>query len=921
MMVREGDKTGRKIYSTAIAAEELSKRLVVEMTTQKQMIEIKRDFDTKLAEESWNEMLQGLNDAPLDTSTGALLYPSGSIPVLMRYNVSIGLPTKISFVQVWPNENTEWELVRRQLLSSLPHDMEELIVIRENSVVPSYGFVFAVDLVISGTVHRIYGGLRMTKKLAQKHASFVACRKLHSQGLLNEHIFPERKPVHMQQVEGEETHTVPRRVPTTFRRDDPQSSTLFVTTLLFHFPRLQSKLRFSKEDSVAILTYQPFQTTQLEPWCVKTLVDNEWIHGSFSLVDGGMVTLDPSEMQSLKVYQNEVWKVILATRRSNSKEDTEIRPYLRPALLKNPLSYMIAPLCWQSKWTVDWNLVRLFASHNVRLQDAWHQLEPMLNDLILKTPHNVQVYCRATKSSKRPCDTFVKRKSGIELETTFEDYFKELGYDISLDRPMLEVRRCGPVLSFALGDSVAEGDAEHENSSQRITQSQSIYLPMEICRIVPISSHFLFLLKLIPNIIYIMETEALMNDFLVQYQPMDRYCLRQCFYATSAEMDFSYERLETLGDSFLKFAVGLDLFTRPGSQNGKSLSIIRSESVSNKNLQQISEKLGLHTWMQTNPFLPQYFNPPEGVEVLNGPVLERDVNPKRRADFVEALCGGYCVSGGFQSAWNFLQYCDIVIGFMQPHCFEKVSVLQIERVKSVASVLGHSFCSRAILSQILTHPSMSDQNYEKYEFLGDAILDLLVLKYFFQKYTHANPGKLSMMKASIVNNDVLAYLCFKVGIYQYVVADAVQRTEIQKYVEYAKNSASPLDESGYEPPKILADIMEAVIAGIYVDTKGDMDYTWRVLFPIFEPLLDRITPDQQLTNPTRLFREKIHQMGLSFDQIKYRFWDGDLIHCEILVKGHRVGSGTANTRKYAKRRASQKGLEWIEEKAHILVDS
>jgi dsRNA-specific ribonuclease len=920
MMVKKGDKTATKIYSTAIAAEELSKRLVNEMTTQKQMIEIKRDFDSKLAEENWNEMLQGLHDAPLDTSTGALLYPSGSIPVLMRYNVSVELSSKIEYVQVWPSDHTEWETIRSLLLSSLPRDMKDFRFIQENTVAPPYGYVFAIDLLILGQTNRIYGGLRMTKKLAQKHACFVACLELHSKGLLNDHIFPAQQPTNKPQVQVDETHLIPRRVPTTFRKDDSRSTSLYVTTLLFHFPNLQSDLRFSKEDSVAILTYQPFQIAQLNPWYVRIWLDKEIIHGSFSYVDGGCVTLDPSDEQLLKQYQNEVWNVILSVRQGNEKDKVELPPHLRPGNVKNELSYMIAPVSWNSKWTIDWPLVRLFLEQTLPLSDGWHRWESKLHDLLIKTPHNNQLYCRGIKSSKLPSETFLKRRGGVETETTFVNYFNGLGYQISSEQPMLQMRRCGSILSFHYRD-LATAEKESEHTSEDDVQSPLIFLPREACQVVPISNDFLFKLKLVPNILYLMETEALMNDFLVQFEPMDRDCLRQCFYATSAEMHFNYERLETLGDSFLKFAVGLDLFTRPGSKNGKSLSILRSETVSNKNLQHIAEKLGLHTWMQTNPFLPQYFNPPEEVEISKVQVLQREVNPKRRADFVEALCGGYCVSGGFQCAWNFLQQCEIVIGYMKPYCFEKVSDLQIQRVKSVSTILGHSFDSLSILSQILTHPSMSDQNYEKYEFLGDAILDLLVMKYFFEKYRDANPGKLSMMKSSVVNNDILAYLCYEVGIYHYIVADAVQISEIEKYAAYAKDLSSPLDDKEYEPPKVLADIMEAVIAGIYVDMKGDLDYTWKALFPVFESILDRITPDQQLTNPTRLFREKIHQMGLSFDQIKYRFWDGELIHCEIIIKGHRIAAGTANTRKYAKRRASQKGLEWIEQIGQILLDS
>jgi dsRNA-specific ribonuclease len=119
----------------------------------------------------------------------------------------------------------------------------------------------------------------------------------------------------------------------------------------------------------------------------------------------------------------------------------------------------------------------------------------------------------------------------------------------------------------------------------------------------------------------------------------------------------------------------------------------------------------------------------------------------------------------------------------------------------------------------------------------------------------------------------------------------------------------------------MADVFEAIVASIYIDSNCDLSYTWSCILPIFKPVFDLLSPNQQLTNPTRLFRERVKQLGIDYNEISYDFVEGnELVLCNVFVRGQQVGSGQGNSRKYAKRRASQFGTEWLLSHSHLLFD-
>lgn len=107
---------------------------------------------------------------------------------------------------------------------------------------------------------------------------------------------------------------------------------------------------------------------------------------------------------------------------------------------------------------------------------------------------------------------------------------------------------------------------------------------------------------------------------------------------------------------------------------------------------------------------------------------------------------------------------------------------------------------RARFQQALTHRSVSKQNYERLEFLGDALVDLFVGEMLFELLPRADEGELSRARAALVKESSLAEIAREL-----------------KLGELLNLGASELKTGGWHRESILADAFEAMVAALYLD--------------------------------------------------------------------------------------------------------
>ena len=272
--------------------------------------------------------------------------------------------------------------------------------------------------------------------------------------------------------------------------------------------------------------------------------------------------------------------------------------------------------------------------------------------------------------------------------------------------------------------------------------------------------------------------------------------------AKSCADSFNLERLEMLGDSFLKLAVSMSVFWEHINKHEGQLTKKRSRLVSNANLFSLARKKNLPSYMFVTAFKPSVMWLPPGfrhvpsaesaerAQTVQASYRTQTMTDKRVADAVEALIGAYLVHGSYSSALQFMKWIGIpvappvavalgsrtekdvkrCVGIIASASLSPRRSLRNQRSSSVESLcskfinlersIGYEFREQRWLLQALTHPSFlwncATDSYQRLEFLGDAIIDFLVTRMIFAKYRDLDPGKLTDVRAALVCNDTFA---------------------------------------------------------------------------------------------------------------------------------------------------------------------
>ncbi len=85
-------------------------------------------------------------------------------------------------------------------------------------------------------------------------------------------------------------------------------------------------------------------------------------------------------------------------------------------------------------------------------------------------------------------------------------------------------------------------------------------------------------------------------------------------------------------------------------------------------------------------------------------------------------------------------------------------------MKDLMSTLGYKFQNLALLRTALTHKSFSSEHNERLEFLGDALLNLYVTEYLYDRFDSLDEGKLTQFKATIVSRENLTKIAQSIGL-------------------------------------------------------------------------------------------------------------------------------------------------------------
>ncbi len=138
----------------------------------------------------------------------------------------------------------------------------------------------------------------------------------------------------------------------------------------------------------------------------------------------------------------------------------------------------------------------------------------------------------------------------------------------------------------------------------------------------------------------------------------------------------------------------------------------------------------------------------------------------------------------------------------------------MESLKDLQTRLGYTWTNPQLLTTALTHSSYAHahrtKSYERLEFLGDSILDLVSAEFLMRKYPEAHEGLLSQERAGLVRASSLAHKAIQLGLDRHLIV-----RERDSYLR------------GIE--KVLADVLEAIIGSIYIDSNRNLSVVARLL--------------------------------------------------------------------------------------------
>ncbi|KAG0338015.1 Dicer-like protein 1 [Podila humilis] len=838
-------------------------------------------------------MPSDLQDGYLIPSTQALLTPSSAIPLLYRYCASLSRDEYCRSQPVFDCSHSDW-----------------------------FNFVCHLKLPSLAPICHFESDVAPNKTAARRSAAFKACRALHIIGALDDHFEPfheELKEEDEGANESCETEAVaengsyPRNTPRLWNHVQTSSLNnapgipLFACTIAFTADTIRGR---DQHQAMALLTTEPLP--------FESHVLNIYVKGELRSLQLSTLS-SPLQLEADQVSRLRQFTLTLSTQIARKKFDCIGSPafFIAP-LTASSGSVLLPDICWS---TVDKSQTLLsgplsdddLLDGDIELQQLVVTVDRertesyfvhgiveglLIDDTIPEAIFKAEI--KDWRSATKKCTS--------ESDPTFKEYFTWRRYDMERgpgNKALLLGKGIKRLRNHLQPAALDGRDLEVEESIALTL------LPVSACSRNTFRASVLQIPLLIPSILFHIESMLLSNDAkeaLGLQGVVDLDLLQTALTTSATNRDQSYERLEILGDSFLKFSSALRLFVLNLNRNEGQLTMAQSRIVSNDALMRHSLRKELYRYVTNVPFNRKSWQPigfiVDGIVCGEGEVREQKLSNKTLADFVEAIMGAAFLSGdgdsrqgGVEAALTAAKRLGVPFKeFETWRDFERVfKEKTLERDESFAGsgntetsfdnnvfgdehfqkglarleiTLGYKFKQHALILEALTHASaiqFGGRSYERLEFLGDAIHDFQVTNYYYHRYPDAPPGVISQMKTTAVNNMILGAIAIEWELEKMLIYESDDlMDEINKTVE-AIATLDRVDEYWVKlatMPKILGDIVESTLGAVFVDCGFEYAVVSRLFEDKIRPFLDKhLSVETMSIHPTKAILEYLQGQG------------------------------------------------------------
>ncbi len=209
--------------------------------------------------------------------------------------------------------------------------------------------------------------------------------------------------------------------------------------------------------------------------------------------------------------------------------------------------------------------------------------------------------------------------------------------------------------------------------------------------------------------------------------------------------------------------------------------------------------------------------------------------------------------------------------------------------------LGYRFRDPALLDAALTHRSAGKGNYERLEFLGDAVLNFVVAGLVYQAYPEADEGHLSRYRSALVSGRSLA-----------------EAANVLALGEQLRLGSGELKSGGFRRSSILADSLEALFGAVYLD--GGLEAARSVIESLLADRVADLPEACDLKDPKTRLQELLQARGDPLPAYAVDGVSGEphehwfVASCEVAVRGLRE-TGEGPSRRRAEQAAAQRVLD------------
>lgn len=222
---------------------------------------------------------------------------------------------------------------------------------------------------------------------------------------------------------------------------------------------------------------------------------------------------------------------------------------------------------------------------------------------------------------------------------------------------------------------------------------------------------------------------------------------------------------------------------------------------------------------------------------------------------------------------------------------------------SLCQRLGYVFNQPSLLETALTHRSYGSVNNERLEFLGDAVLSVVISEALYRTFPSCDEGSMSRLRASLVNGDALAVIARRLRL-----GDELQL------------GPGELKSGGFRRDSILAGVLEAIIGAVYLE--GGFEAASRMVSDIFRPELEQISVNSLSKDPKTLLQEYLQARRLPLPEYRVTAVEGRdhdqrfRVECQVAGLGAPL-PGEGSSRRKAEQDAASRALDLLQQRGSV----